>query len=217
MIGAKPAQQDRSRRTTESLLEAMDELLVGGSFTDITITALAGRASVSPATIYDRFSNRDALVSILIELYARKVTAWLRSPEHALDIRGCATLREVLERLGRQNWAMAEELGYVIGPAFVQWQLRPDLRDQSWFHLQRSSRAGFAAMLGMFPDELGPVGAEEAADALSIFANMMLSARLLHWPEPGSSSLPQTADEYAGLLADFGCGFIEQRARRQAA
>ena len=77
--GAKPAVQRRSQETRDKIVDALDSLLKEKDFEAISVTEIAQRASVSPASIYQRFSNRDAAVAILLELYMRRVAEWAKS------------------------------------------------------------------------------------------------------------------------------------------
>lgn len=211
MQGAKPAVQERSRKTRAALLEAMERLLAGKPFAEITIAELAAEAGVSPASIYQRFSNRDALVAILIELYMESAERWAASPAGRLSLDGVSGLREALRRVAAQSWDMVEALGHVLRPAYLQSRLRPDLLGEKWATLEAQSREGFRALLAMFPADLHGVDPEEAGEALACHFNMMLVARLLHWPPPGVSRLPQNREEYGTMLADFACGYLVQR------
>jgi AcrR family transcriptional regulator len=193
----------------------MDELLRGKPFVEIRIADLAAHAGVSPASIYQRFSNRDALVAILIELYLRRIQEWMSSPDRQALIKA-GSLREALRLVGSQTWEMAEQLGYVIAPAYLQSRLRPDLLDETWAELEWKSRNGFRQMLSAFPEDLGDVDPIEAADAIATCASMMLMAKLLHRREPGST-LPQTAEAYGEMIADFGSGLVRERALRTSA
>lgn len=215
MQGAKPAVQERSRKTRAALLEAMERLLNRKPFAEITVAELAAEAGVSPASVYQRFSNRDALVAILIELYLECVETWSASPQGRLSLDGVAGIRDALERVAAQSWDMAEALGHVLHPAYLQSRLRPDLPGERWSEFESRSREGFRALLRMFPAELGGTDPEEVGEALACHFNMMLVARLLHWPEPGRSRLPQTREDYGQLLADFACGYLTQRGARR--
>ena len=214
MQGAKPAVQQRSRKTRAALLEAMERLLRRKPFADVTVAELAAEAGVSPASIYQRFSNRDALVAILIELYMECAEGWAMSPAGRLSLEGVTDLRGALQRVAAQSWDMVETLGHVIRPAYLQSRLRPDLLGERWSALEAQSREGFAALLAMFPADLCGVDSAEAGEVLACHFNVMLVARLLHWPAPGASRLPDGREAYGTLLADFACGYLAQRGGR---
>lgn len=209
-IGAKPAMQERSRKAVSSLLQAMDDLLRAKSFVDITVAELAGKAGVSAASIYQRFSNRDALISILIELYMRRVEAWHKGGGEGAA-KAPASLEEAFHLLGGQSWALAEDLGYIIRPAYLQSRLRPDLLGENWTRLETVARDGFRQMLTAFADELNGCDPSRAADALAGFCNMMLVGKLLHWDGVAGGTYPANAQQYGQMIADFALGFIAQQ------
>ena len=71
--------QDRSKDTQEKLLSALESLLEERFFEQITIRDIAQRAGLSPATIYRRFQNKEALLPILYERYDHRLRAWASS------------------------------------------------------------------------------------------------------------------------------------------
>lgn len=213
MSGAKPAVQERSRKTRQKLLVAMEQLLRRKPFAEITVAELAEQAGVSAASIYQRFSNRDALVAILVELYLTCVRNWATSPAGRLSLDGVDTLREALRRVAAQSWDMVEALGHVVRPAYLQSRLRPDLLGEQWAAMEAQSRAGFRNLLGRYPGDLHGADPAAAGDVLACHFNVMLIARLLHWPTPGVTHLPATREAYAELLADFACGYLREQRR----
>jgi AcrR family transcriptional regulator len=213
---SKPAFQDRSRRTQGRLLDAMETLLQEKSFARLTVAELAARAGVAPASIYQRFSNRDALIAILIELYMTSAQSWAASPEGRLSLDGVTGLHGALRRVGAQSWDMAAALGHVMAPAYLQSRLRPDLLGAQWTALEAQARGGFSELLAMFPADLRGADMDAASEALACFFNMMLVAKLLHWPMTGASRLPDDRETYGLMLADFACGYLQQAAEGRA-
>lgn len=71
--------QDRSKDTQEKLLSALESLLEERFFEQITIRDIAQRAELSPATIYRRFQNKEALLPILYERYDHRLGEWASS------------------------------------------------------------------------------------------------------------------------------------------
>ncbi|MEZ4622996.1 MAG: TetR/AcrR family transcriptional regulator [Caldilineaceae bacterium] len=75
-IRAKPASQKRSEEKRDRILRALETHLREKQFEEVSIAEIATLAGVPSATIYQRFSNRNATVSILMELYLRRVAEW---------------------------------------------------------------------------------------------------------------------------------------------
>lgn len=208
-VGAKPAVQARSQETRDKLLAALDALLQEKRFEAITITEIAGRAGVSPASIYQRFNNRDAAIAILIELYMRRVVEWSRSPRGAVDYRKAGSLREAVELVALAAWRQFDELGYLMRPAYLYSRLRPDLIGEQWSALQAQAVDGFQGLLAAFPNELGNSDPRRAAETIAYFFNMMFIGPLLHAGEGLFSKLK--AKQFAGELADFVCGYLAEK------
>ncbi len=71
---AFPAQQARSRATLERLLHATEETLDAYGLDGATIPRIAKRAKLSPAAIYRRFPDKDALLRyICLRFFEEKI------------------------------------------------------------------------------------------------------------------------------------------------
>lgn len=186
-IGAKPATQQRSQATRDRLIDALDALLAKRPFDGIGIGDIARQAGVSPATIYQRFHNRDAAISILLELYYRRVREWSPEPKGAAPP-APPNLRTALELIGRNAWRQVSTLGYVMRPAYLYSRLKPDLVGPTWDRLERVAHAGYVDFLRQFRSEIARDDLEQAAGALATLINLMAAGRLLH-PESRASTL----------------------------
>ena len=208
---AKPAMQRRSVQTRERLLSAMDDLLKKGPFETITVSDLAARAGVSPASIYQRFDNRDALVAVLLELYVRKIEAWNRADETAARAAECASLRDALITVAEAAWRQIEALRYVMRPAYLYSRLRPDAAREIWSTSEKRALEGFKALLSRFRDDLGKQDLARAASMTAYLMNMMFLGRLLHADDKSSWDLPRRPRAFAEALADHVEGYLAAR------
>jgi AcrR family transcriptional regulator len=213
--GAKPAVQARSQETRDRLLEALDGLLKEKPFEAITVSEIAARAGVSPATIYQRFANRDAAIAILVELYVRRVARWSRSPEGRVDVQAAGSLERALELVALAAWRQLDELGYLMRPAYLYSRLRPDLAGEAWDLLQAQAVRSFEALLALYPNE--PAGRDAAGSAVIIahVFDMMLLGRLLHAEEPAVRGT--TANGFARMIADLAGGYLSRRGHAESA
>ena len=75
-----PAKQARSRATLERLLKATTEILEEGGLEAATLPRIAARARLSPATVYRRFPDKDALLQEAFRRFFEKNLQW--SQEH---------------------------------------------------------------------------------------------------------------------------------------
>lgn len=214
---AKPVNQYRSREKRDRILGAMDALLRRKPFAAINVAELAADAEVSPATIYQRFSNRDATASVLLELYYQRVEEWARRPRDD-DAIERAPLHDVLHMIARDGLRQVNELAHIMRPAYLYSRHRPDLVGPDWARLEKLSVDGFRALLKARSDEIRVGDVDRAAAFLAYFYNMMLLGPLLHddggWPPLKDSE--QLASEVATMAWLYlTCGeHGERRSRR---
>lgn len=96
-INARPRRtpvQERSRSRVQDILAATGQLLGEGGIDAVTTRALAERAAVSVAAIYQYFPNRDAIIDAYLEQATRQVDADVVEAVGRLPI---VSLRGVLE------------------------------------------------------------------------------------------------------------------------
>jgi AcrR family transcriptional regulator len=66
---ARPARQERSRRTLERLLDAAEGVLAEKGLDAATVPAIAGRSGLSVGVVYRRFPDKDALIRAVYERF----------------------------------------------------------------------------------------------------------------------------------------------------
>ena len=71
----RPGQQERSRRTQETLLQAAAELVAEHGIEGTTIADIAAGAGVSVGAVYHHFSDKKAITHALFERYGEMVEA----------------------------------------------------------------------------------------------------------------------------------------------
>lgn len=201
---AKPANQGRSREKRDRILAAMDRLLRKKAFSEIGVADLAAEAGVPAATIYQRFSNRDATASVLLELYLRRVEDWARRSRSDRGTK--APLREALRAVARDALRQIDELGHIMRPAYLYSRHRPDLVGAEWARLERLALEGFRNFLEKRADEIRVDDLDEAAGLLASFYNLMLLGPLLHDASPWPAM--NDPERYASLLADMAYRYL---------
>lgn len=204
-LGAKPATQQRSQATRDRLVGALDALLAHKPFDEISITDIARRARVSPGTIYLRFQNRDAAVSILLELYYRRVQEWSAEPKGA-PAPAPANLRAALQIIGRNAWRLVSDLGYIMRPAYLYSRLKPDLVGPTWDRLERIAHGGYVELLRGFRSEIARDDLERSAGTMAAFINLMALGRLLH-PESRAPFL-RNREAFVRDFVDFAYHYL---------
>lgn len=164
-------QADRTRRSTEALLDAAGELIVERGFDALTLAAIGERAGFSRGLVTARFGSKHGLIDALLDrIFAR----W----ELAKDEPGSQDLCG-LDRIVRMIGVIHS--GYLLdpGPARVLWALMfeavgPDdaLRERiAQFHEQlRLELAGYLE-LGVADGSVRPA-VDPAAEAIQLLAEL---------------------------------------------
>jgi AcrR family transcriptional regulator len=200
-LQAKPASQHRSRQKRDRILAAMERLLKARPFPDISVVDLAREAGVSPATIYQRFSNVDATASVLLELYFRKVEEWARRPRKAL-VGPDAPLRLALQAVAEDAVDQIASLGHIMRPAYLYSRQHPDRVGRRWSVLQKMALDGFRAFVRVRSGDISVKDPDEAGEVLCHLFNFQLLLPLLHAQESAWKSrrnLKRFADQLAEL------------------
>lgn len=161
-------------------MAAMDALLRHKAFSEISISDIARKSRVSPATIYQRFQNHDAAASILLELYFRRVEEWARRPRKESASFGNTPLYDSLLVIGYDAWDQIEALGHIMRPAYLYSRLRPDLVGPEWTRLQGIAFEGFRKFLARYRDSIERNDLEEMAGIIGCLFNFMVLGKLLH-------------------------------------
>ena len=71
--GAPKRRQARGERRMAELLEAAGQVFAASGYSATTTNAIAARAGVSPGTLYQYFSNKDAIADALAEYYTDRL------------------------------------------------------------------------------------------------------------------------------------------------
>ncbi len=179
---AKPVSQKRSLDKRDRILNAMETLLRRKEFREISVAELARHANVSPATIYQRFSNVDATASVLLELYYSSVESWAMRPRR--NKAGPETpLLVLLQHIAADAYRQVEELGHIMKPAYLYSRQHPDRVGPEWDRLKRAAFSGFESLLRARRSELTVNSLKDAAEFLAYFFNIMMLGPLLHEEE----------------------------------
>ena len=203
---AKPVNQKRSQDKRDRILNALDTLLARKPFVEISIAELAKGAEVSPATIYQRFSNVEALASVLLELYFLKVEEWAKRPRRPTNL-GDSTLFDLLVRVAGDAYDQVSQLGYVMRPAYLYSRQRPDLVGSEWSRLDQLAVAGFKSFLAERAADIKVVNIDEAAELLANFFNLMLLGPLLHKNDSNWKTL-EDREKFAESLATMAYRYL---------
>ena len=206
--GAKPVTQARSRATRDKLVAALERLLKQRDFASISMADLAAEAGLAVGTVYRRFDNKDAFIPVIFELYLKRLSERMSSPEGQTEIEPEKGLRAALRAITANGWAFAQSDGHLIRAAHVYAHLRPDLVGAEWDDLLESSVAGFRQLLDMFPDEVARTDHEAAARMLTYLFNTVLTEKALYKQDGVGVVFKQSDAAFTAAAADTMYGFL---------
>jgi len=201
---AKPAEQQRSKEKRDLLLNALEGLLKVKPFQQVSVGEVASAAGVSVATVYQRFNNKHATASILLELYYQRVSQWWSKHNK----RPAPTkLREALTLLAEMSWDQMKELHYIMKPAYLFSRERPDLVGEEWKELESIAQNGFLKLLNDYRDEVVSQDFDKSAATVCYLYNHLALGQLLDHDEK-KWSRSKYRKLYSKELADIAFAYL---------
>jgi len=119
--------QDRSKDTQEKLLTALESLLEERFFEQITIRDIAQRAELSPATIYRRFQNKEALLPILYERYDLRLGEWASLIWQGNRLKKYADLKSRIDWVVKEHVRFYKKFAPILRTVYVYNRLHGEI------------------------------------------------------------------------------------------
>lgn len=119
--------QNRSKDTQEKLLTALESLLEERFFEQITIRDIAQRAELSPATIYRRFQNKEALLPILYERYDHRLEEWAGSIWQGNRLKKYGDLNSRIEWVIKEHVRFYKKFAPILRTLYIYNRLHGDI------------------------------------------------------------------------------------------
>lgn len=120
-------QQQRSRKTHNRILTALERLLENHFFEQITTRQLAAEAGVAPATLYRRFQDKNALLPALYDRYDQRLIEWGRALWDERQLTRLRTVDERVRHLVREHVRFYRENEPVLRTVYLYLRLHPDM------------------------------------------------------------------------------------------
>jgi AcrR family transcriptional regulator len=119
-----PSERADARRNRQLLLDAAASCVAEHGLS-VAALDIAERAGVGVATLYRRFSTKEALIEqVILERFATVEAAGARALEDPDPWSGFCAFVRVLARMVRENSGVSEALGAAVSPAVVAGQQR---------------------------------------------------------------------------------------------
>ncbi len=206
--GVRPAKQSRSRQTRAKLVAALEKLLRHRSFEDISIADLAAEAGLSVGTVYRRFDNRDALIPVIFELYAERVTHYAGTPSAQLTLKEGEGLRSALRQMVSRAWEFLTAEAHLVRAAHLYARLRPDLVGEEWEAFLEAAVASSVALIEHFSAEVSVSNRRHAAEILTYLFNTSLIERALYPKDGPAFALTMSDEVFTTAMADAIYGYL---------
>jgi AcrR family transcriptional regulator len=162
--------QRRSRERVERILLAAEQIVVREDFDALTTRAVAERANVPVATLYQYFADREAIIAALIERHVNAMDPRLTEDLAALGTYSVRTLVETV--------VDAYVAGYRARPSFVVLWFQGRVSAESVARVrERTSQLAaqfhsFALAAGLLEPDTDALALELAADAIDGFLDL---------------------------------------------
>ena len=147
--------QRRSRERVERILRAAEQLVVSSGVESLTTRAVAGRVRVPVATLYQYFSDRDAIISALIERHVLSMDERIAAALQSLSSYSVRGIVETTVAAYRADYR--ERPSYVV--LWFQGRLSADIarfiRDRD--DLLADAFHRFATQLGLLRPDTDPL------------------------------------------------------------
>ena len=119
--------QDRSKNTQEKLLTALESLLEERFFEQITIRDIAQRAELSPATIYRRFQNKEALLPVLYERYDQRLGKWASSIWQGNRLEEHSDLKSRIDWVVKEHVRFYKKYAHILRTLYIYNRLHGEI------------------------------------------------------------------------------------------
>lgn len=194
--------QDRARATVEAILQAATYILRKAGYDAMTTNAIADRAGVNIASLYQYFPNKQAIIVALVQRHVERTRAAIapvlarpRSPRLADQVRTLIEMMAAEHAIDPELHAIFTSLAPALGAAPVVTELDDQLAEgyQGWLRQMRGKVADPALALWI------------ARTAVHAVFHTALVER------PADVQSPVFLDELTRLVT----GFLEPPARRR--
>ncbi len=212
--GEKPAYQDRSRRTREKIVIALDEALREKPFDQVSVAEIAQRAGVAVGTVYRRFENKDALIPVIFEIYKKRVEAMLDG-DGAIEAEPDESLRSILRKVMRKTWSICAREAHLLRATHLYARLKPELAaGEEWKKYEQASAQSVAMIINHCAGQVKRKHLKRATAFAAYMLNSVFIEKGLYPNEAPATLFPYSgntlADEFADMLYAY-LSFPEQK------
>ena len=205
--GAREVHQQRSRKTRDKLLNALEELLKEKDFAEIGVGEIAQKAGVSPATIYRRFDKKEGFIPVLFDLYLDRLNDWITSPDAQMNLEG-ADLRSAMYQISKVAWAQLQQQTHILRAIYLHGRNHLDLMGAQGDHFEAAMLGATKAIVEHYAHEITHKNLGTAARMLAYYFNTILLERGLFRKQSGSWTDDIADEDFIQEIANFAYSYL---------
>ncbi len=206
--GARKTHQKRSEKTRDALLHALEDLLKEKDFADISVTEIAARAGVSPASIYRRFDKKKGFMPVLLELYLKRLNEWMASPNASIDLEGIP-LRSALRQIAQRTWQQLRAQAHIMRAIHLYARRHADASVMDQFkEMEDAMLMSMRSVIALYSDEIKQPDHEMAARMLAYYLNSIYLERGPAVDESPDWGGGMTDEAFCDQIANFAYGYL---------
>lgn len=205
--GARKTHQNRSRKTRDKLLNALEKLLTQKDFADIGVAEIARIAGVSPASIYRRFDKKDGFITVLFDLYLERLNDWVSTPEAQLNLEG-KSLREATHMVAAGAWRQLQQQSHLLKAIYLHGRRHLDLLGDRGDLFEAGMLMAMQGIIGLYKDEVKRTDHDKAARMLAYYFNNIFIERGLFKKQTATWADPLSDEDFIAEIGEFAFAYL---------
>lgn len=173
-MALKTPKQDRAIRTREKLMSALERLLRGQEFENISVQDIAREAGVAVGSVYSHFKDKTAFLEALLAFWRAQVESQLDIAE-AQDTRAAfaamGSLKVALREATKAVYLQTKDSGHILRAVHTYARLHPEAEDDDWQALVVRSFAPISELFEVYDDDITLSDADLGTRMLGVFFN----------------------------------------------
>ncbi len=170
----KTPKQDRAIRTREKLMSALERLLRGQEFENISVQDIAREAGVAVGSVYSHFKDKTAFLEALLAFWRAQVESQLEIAEAQdtrASFRAMGSLKVALREATKAVYLQTKDSGHILRAVHTYARLHPEAEDDDWQALVVRSFAPISELFEVYDDDITLSDADLGTRMLGVFFN----------------------------------------------
>lgn len=173
-MALKTPKQDRAIRTREKLMSALERLLRGQEFENISVQDIAREAGVAVGSVYSHFKDKTAFLEALLAFWRAQVESQLdiaESQDTRAAFAAMGSLKVALREATKAVYLQTKDSGHILRAVHTYARLHPEAEDDDWQALVVRSFAPISELFEVYYDDITLSDADLGTRMLGVFFN----------------------------------------------